>query len=43
MQPVAHGDTYQEALQHDLEVIEELILHLQATGKELPIPKLVSA
>lgn len=43
MQPVAHGDTYQEALQHGLEVMEELILHLQATGKELPIPKLVSA
>ena len=43
MQPVAHGDTYQEALQHGLEVMEELILHLQATDKELPIPKLISA
>lgn len=43
MQPVGHGDTYQEALQHGLEVMEELILHLQAAGKDLPIPKLVSA
>lgn len=43
MQPVAYGDTYQEALQHGLEVMEELILHLQATGKQLPIPKLISA
>jgi antitoxin HicB len=43
MQPVFHGDIYQEALQHGLEVMEELILHLQATGKPLPIPKLISA
>lgn len=43
MQPVAHGDSYQEVLQHGIEVMEELILHLQAAGKELPIPKLVSA
>lgn len=42
MQPVTHGDTYQEALQHGLEVMEELILHLKAEGKSLPIPKLVS-
>jgi predicted RNase H-like HicB family nuclease len=43
MQPVSHGDTYQEALQHGLEVMEELILHLQVTGKSLPVPKLISA
>jgi antitoxin HicB len=43
MQPVSHGDTYQEALQHGLEVMEELILHLQVSGKGLPIPKLISA
>jgi predicted RNase H-like HicB family nuclease len=43
MQPVSHGDTYQEALQHGLEVMEELILHLQVSGKSLPIPKLISA
>jgi predicted RNase H-like HicB family nuclease len=43
MQPVSHGDTYQEALQHGLEVMEELILHLQVTGKPLPVPKLISA
>ena len=43
MQPVSHGDTYQEALQHGLEVIEELMLHQQVTGKPLPVPKLISA
>ena len=32
MQPVSHGNTYQEALQNGLEVMEELILNLQATG-----------
>jgi antitoxin HicB len=37
MQPVSHGDTYQQALQHGLEVMEELILHLQAEGKPLPM------
>jgi antitoxin HicB len=43
MQPVSHGNTYQEALQHGLEVMEELIVQLQASGKNLPIPKLISA
>jgi antitoxin HicB len=43
MQPVTHGDTYQEALQHGLEVMNELILSLQAEGKPLPVAKLVSA
>jgi antitoxin HicB len=42
MQPLSHGDTYQEALEHGLEVMEELILDLQSTGKTLPIPKLIS-
>ncbi len=42
MQPVTHGDTYQEALQYALEVMEELILHLKAEGKFLPIAKLTS-
>lgn len=42
MQPVSHGDTYQEALQNGLEVMEELILHLQATNKSLPTVKLTS-
>ncbi len=36
IQPVSHGDTYQEALQHGLEVMEKLILHLKATNKPLP-------
>ncbi|BAZ44837.1 hypothetical protein NIES4102_18540 [Chondrocystis sp. NIES-4102] len=43
MQPVTHGDTCQAALQHGLEVMEELILHLQAEGKSLLVAKLVSA
>ncbi|MEM8722437.1 MAG: type II toxin-antitoxin system HicB family antitoxin [Cyanobacteria bacterium P01_G01_bin.39] len=43
MQPVTHGETYQEALQNGLEVMDELILHLQAEGKSLPVAKLVSA
>ncbi len=43
MQPVTHGDTYQEALQHGLEVMDELILSLQAEGKPLPVATLVSA
>ena len=43
IQSVSHGDTYQEALQNGLEVMEELILHLQATGKSLPAPRLISA
>ena len=45
MQPVTHthGDTYQEALKHGLEVMEELILHLQTEGKPLPVAKLITA
>ena len=43
MQPVTYGETYQEALQNGLEVMDELILHLQAEGKSLPVAKLVSA
>lgn len=42
MQPVTHGDTYQQALQNGLDVMEELVLHLQAEGKLLPKAKLVS-
>ena len=43
MQPVTHGNTYQESLKYGLEVMEELILHLQAEGKSLPVAKSVSA
>ena len=43
MQPVTHGDSYRSALQNGLDVMEELILHLQAEGKSLPEAKLVSA
>jgi antitoxin HicB len=31
-----HGDTYEEALKHGLEVMEELILIAQDEGKPLP-------
>ena len=43
VQPVTHGNTYQEALQNGLDVMEELILQFQAEGKSLPAVKLVSA
>ena len=43
VQPVTHGNTYQEALQNGLDVMEELILQFQAEGKSLPAIKLVSA
>ena len=33
---------YQEALQNGLEVMEESIFSLQATGKSLPKAKLIS-
>ena len=42
MQPVTHGDTYQQALQNGLDVMEELILYFKAEGKSLPEAKLVS-
>ena len=43
MQPVTHGKTYQEALQHGLEVMNELITYLKSEEKPLPVAKLVSA
>ena len=43
MQPVTHGETYQEALQHALEVMNELVIYLKTEGKPLPIAKLISA
>lgn len=43
MQPVTHGDNYQDALNSGLEVMDELILNLKAEGKSLPVPKLISA
>ena len=40
-QPVTHGETYEEALAHALEVLEMLAEELLAEGKELPpIPAL---
>ena len=35
-QPTTHGETYEEALAHALEVLEMLIEELLAEGKELP-------
>jgi len=41
---VTHGDTYEEALKHGLEVMEELILIAQDEGKPLPkVPQLALA
>lgn len=40
-QPATHGETYEEALAHALEVLEMLAEELLAEGKELPpIPAL---
>ena len=40
---VTYGDTYEEALKHGLEVMDELIYIAEVDGKELPpIPKLVT-
>jgi antitoxin HicB len=36
MQPVTHGDTYQEALDNAQEVLELLIESYQEEGKALP-------
>jgi predicted RNase H-like HicB family nuclease len=36
MQPVTHGDTYQEALDNAQEVLELLIESYQEEGKTLP-------
>lgn len=39
MQPVTHGDSYQEAIYNVREVIELLIESRQAEGKPLPATK----
>ncbi|MGV0028124.1 type II toxin-antitoxin system HicB family antitoxin [Phormidesmis priestleyi] len=39
MQPVTHGDTYQEAMQNAHEVLELLIDSAIQTGEPLPEPK----
>jgi predicted RNase H-like HicB family nuclease len=39
MQPVTHGDTYEEALKNATEVLELLIESSLSEGKPLPEPK----
>lgn len=39
MQPVTHGETYEEAIQNAQEVIELLVETYQEEGKPLPTPK----
>jgi antitoxin HicB len=39
MQPVTHGETYEEAIENAQEVIELLVETYQEEGKSLPIPK----
>lgn len=39
---VTHGDTYEEALKHGLEVMEELILIAQEEGTLPQIPELAA-
>lgn len=38
-----HGDTYEEALQNDREVLELLVQEYQSDGKPLPEPKTLLA
>ncbi len=38
MQPVTHGETYEQALKNAQEVIELLVESYQDEGKSLPIP-----
>ena len=40
MQPVTHGETYEEALANGKEVIELLVETYQEEGKPLPKPKM---
>ena len=40
IQPVTHGDTYEEAVKNGKEVLEMLIDGKQQDGKPLPFPKL---
>ncbi|MBL1209816.1 type II toxin-antitoxin system HicB family antitoxin [Geminocystis sp. GBBB08] len=39
MQPVTHGETYEEALKNGQEVLELIIEEYQEDGKNLPQPK----
>ncbi|WP_422387025.1 type II toxin-antitoxin system HicB family antitoxin [Cyanobacterium aponinum] len=39
MQPVTHGETYEEALKNGQEVLELIIEEYQEDGKILPQPK----
>ncbi len=40
IQPVTHGDTYEEAVKNGHEVLDMLIEDTQQDGKPLPTPKL---
>ena len=39
MQPCTHGETYEEAAKHGMEVIESMIGWLQDDDEPLPVPK----
>ncbi len=39
IQPVTHGSTYSEAVQHGQEVLEMLVNSAQRDGESLPSPK----
>ena len=43
VQPVTHGDTYDEAVKNGREVLEMLIEDAQDNGRTLPAPKVFSA
>ena len=39
MQPVTHGETYEEALKNGQEVLQSIMEEYQEEGKDLPQPK----
>lgn len=39
MQPVTHGDTYEEAVQRGQDVLENLIAIAENEGAPLPVPR----
>ena len=42
MQPITHGETYEEALKNAQEVLEMLVEEYQEDGKDLPQIKTLS-
>jgi predicted RNase H-like HicB family nuclease len=43
LMPATHGSTYNEAVQHGLEVLEMLVNSARRNGEPLPRPKIYAA